>query len=852
MGQSNPAFLSLNYVTDNNQSQDQVFPAPVAVTLNHTVGSPSAPANLFVGGLSPIPFVVIPEEVSPESGFTSPPRPTASWLIIGAKEGLASQQVPLTVAPSSLTAGTYSTSFFVAPLARIQSPRFVSVALNLSVPPNYLQILRPPPEAFFTKGSTSPPPSKEITILTLGSATTFVAEIVYVAPPLSANVRWLDVNPKTGAGAQTLTASFVLSEINKLDRGQYLAFVKISALTGVRSLSSGNETRSSGVKISLLNDGPPNSPQFVPIILNVFPSSDFTVTTEEDPLTFTYAPGALGGVRRIGIDPVANPTLPPAALQQLNFSVSASTEDGGNWLSVSPLQLTDMTKSHTVEVRLNPQGLGGMLPDLYKAWVNINAGAATGAEIPVSLTMTQAGPPAAPRRRVFAQIVDGASWKTSIILINTDTVSPQQFKLTFRRGVRAVATNLELPPYGILSNSQIEDIIPRGGSLTLTTPGTASQLWEGWAELEAAAEVDGTAIFSLTEGPTQDSEGAVPLKALSGTRFLLPFDNSGTVGQRFDTGFAILNAGSAATAVSVTVRGEDGLPRTPQAESIQLGPLEHRAFSLPDRIPSTAGSRGVVEFISDSSDIAGLGLRFSPLRNFTSFETVASGTTDSRKLTHIADGAGWKTRIVLVNPSQGGPVNVQVRFNTGTQMTTVRSLPLVGYAYAPGSAFPVNIPASTSLTLETQGNPGDPLWTGWAEFTASGPLAGFAVFQGDRLGLRSEGAVPLLSGTSTRFFLPFDNVRGAETGLALVNPGTSVRMVFRTEAGTEVAFPDGSTSYSQALQGHAAFNLANPEYRIGGVRGVVEVTTDGQDLLGLGLRFNDPRRAFTSLPVVRR
>ena len=85
-----------------------------------------------------------------------------------------------------------------------------------------------------------------------------------------------------------------------------------------------------------------------------------------------------------------------------------------------------------------------------------------------------------------------------------------------------------------------------------------------------------------------------------------------------------------------------------------------------------------------------------------------------------------------------------------------------------------------------------------------------------------------------------------------MNTGAIVSMLFRNEAGTPVAFPNGSTSYSQALKGHAAFNLANPEYRIGGMRGVVEVTTDGQDLLGLGLRFNDPRRTFTSLPVVRR
>lgn len=790
-----------------------------SLTINYRAGNLQVPQRISVlaGGSNRLYWEVINQfPTNTGSGFT------ASWLSAVPKRGLTPGSIDVTVKPGTLLAGVYRTAFQIVPVGVVAEPRVVNVELNLSVPASYLQIQRPDPEVIFVVGQAEAPPSKPIQIVTLGAAGSFAAQVVFVSPPASANVKWLSVTPAFGSNPQELTVKFDSAELARLDRGQYLAFITITA------------------------PGAPNSPQTVPIMLNVFPPSDFTVTSD-NPITFTYTPGAVTAAAQIGLNPVPDPIRDVRAM---SFTVTAPTEDGRNWLTVTPDSFTGIPR--TLNVSVNPGALAGVRPDQYNGWVSIGNGVITGAEIPVKLVVNDVNPAELVTTRVIAQIVDGANWKTAIILMNTDTSTARQFTLIFHRGRRAVAPNLELESLGIVPSLRIEDTIPPGGSRTLLTTGTGAQLWEGWAELQSVSAIDGTAIFRLAQSPEQDSEGAVPVKALESSRFLLPFDNRTGAEGRYDTGLAILNSSSTSVAnVRATVRNESGQIVGSAASPIVLGAYEHMAFSLASQIPATAGIRGVVEFASDGPQIAGLGLRFSPRGNFTSFETISSGTTAAQKITHIADGSGWKTTLVLVNPDAVNPITVTIGFKAGLNTAPSRSLPLVGRSYIAGSTFSVPVPASSSVTIESLGNALDPLWMGWAELNSSGPLNGFAVFKGDRSGIESEGAVPMLSGASNRFFMPFDNTSGVVTSVAAVNSGSNVTLTFRDPTGAVVDL-GGATTYVLPLQGHSAFELTQPQFRLGGLRGVAEFTSDGPDLLGLGLRFNDARRAFTSLPVSRK
>ena len=82
-----------------------------------------------------------------------------------------------------------------------------------------------------------------------------------------------------------------------------------------------------------------------------------------------------------------------------------------------------------------------------------------------------------------------------------------------------------------------------------------------------------------------------------------------------------------------------------------MAPHGHVSFV----VPVSAGARGVAEFASPSVDVVGLGIR-SHGRAFTSVETLASVPAGNKTMSHIADGGGWKTTIVLVNAdSQPAP-----------------------------------------------------------------------------------------------------------------------------------------------------------------------------------------------------
>ncbi|MCC7154687.1 MAG: hypothetical protein IT161_08945 [Bryobacterales bacterium] len=791
-----------------------------SLTITYRAGDPQAPPKITVlaSGGNQLYWEVV-NQFRPNAGGISF---TAPWVSVAPKRGLTPGSAEITVKPGTLAPGAYSTAFQIVPIGVVTESGVITVQLNLSVPGSYLQVQRPEPEVTFVVGQPDDPAPKTIRITTLGAASTFAAQVVFVSPPASANVKWLSVTPTFGSNPQDLTVNFNREELAKLDRGQYLAFVRITA------------------------PGAPNSPQTIPVMLNVFPPSDFTVTSD-NPIMLTYTPGAVTEAARIGLNPVPEPIR---NVKEMSFVVTAPTEDGRNWLIVTPDSFTGIPNRLSVSV--NPNALVGVRADQYNGWVSIGNGVVTGAEIPVRLVVNDVNLAELVTTRVIAQIVDGAGWKTSITLINTDTGTARPFTLILHRGRRAVAPNIEFESLGIVPSMQIQDTIPPGGSRTLVTAGAGAQLWEGWAELQSVSAIDGTAIFRVRQSPEQDSEGGVPVKALESSRFLLPFDNTAEAAGRYDTGFAILNSSNSATAtVRATVRNESGQIVRTSASPIVLGPYEHMAFSLPAQIPATAGIRGAVEFASDGPQIAGLGLRFSPRGNFTSFETISRGTTAAQKITHVADGSGWKTTLILVNPDAANPITVTIGFKAGLNTPQSRSLPLVGRSYAAGSTFNVTVPASSSVTIQSQGNISDPLWMGWAELNSSGPLNGFAVFKGDRSGIESEGAAPMLSGASSRFFMPFDNTNGVVTSVAVVNSGSNLSLTFRDPTGAAVNFGAGTT-YSLPLQGHSAFELTQPQFRVGGLRGVAEFASDGPDLLGLGLRFNDARRAFTSLPVVRK
>jgi hypothetical protein len=154
--------------------------------------------------------------------------------------------------------------------------------------------------------------------------------------------------------------------------------------------------------------------------------------------------------------------------------------------------------------------------------------------------------------------------------------------------------------------------MPGGSSLFLTTSGTATDVTQGWAELNADASVIGYVVFSIRAGAFQD-EGTAPAVAAS-NRILVPYDDS----NNFVTNMAIVNTSGAPMDISVGFRRTDGGGGVSTGNTIsQLPAGGHLAFALSSRFNFISGHAGLAEFYSATGNFSIVALRTNPTNSFT-------------------------------------------------------------------------------------------------------------------------------------------------------------------------------------------------------------------------------------------
>ena len=144
--------------------------------------------------------------------------------------------------------------------------------------------------------------------------------------------------------------------------------------------------------------------------------------------------------------------------------------------------------------------------------------------------------------------------------------------------------------------------IPAGSSIFLRTPGDATALSQGWAELTADPRVVGYAIFTelSAKGLKQDSTAPA---VLASSRILVPFDNTpGLI-----MALALVNPNASAETVSVNFRTSDGTTTTATAPN--LPPQGQITFLMPSQFPDTATKSGLAEFYVSSGTISIIALR---------------------------------------------------------------------------------------------------------------------------------------------------------------------------------------------------------------------------------------------------
>ncbi|MBZ5555371.1 MAG: DUF11 domain-containing protein [Acidobacteriia bacterium] len=343
---------------------------------------------------------------------------------------------------------------------------------------------------------------------------------------------------------------------------------------------------------------------------------------------------------------------------------------------------------------------------------------------------------------------------------------------------------------------------PGGGAGSLLTGGQGNNAQAGYATAtpvlsKSAREADvndglfSTAVLSLTQNGVVVSEAGVPSEPVTtAARIFVDFRtnvpaksddlSAGTI--NVSTGIAVVNLGSAAANLTVTLRGPDGTTLTVGHGSLLAG--GHRArfldqladvapgFALPGNFGS-AIQFGTLEVSSDQP-ISVVGLRLvvnqrgeTLLTTTPSVDLTQSAASSTLIFPQMADGGGYRTTVLLLNSTTGVETGtLQVLDDHGSPLS-VR--PVGGVA---GTSFAYSIAANGVFVFETDGSPAT-VHAGSIRILPDGfkpTPAGAGIFSFEPgATVVTQSGVP--SATPTSHALIYVDLSGGhDTGLALMNP----------------------------------------------------------------------------------
>ena len=238
-----------------------------------------------------------------------------------------------------------------------------------------------------------------------------------------------------------------------------------------------------------------------------------------------------------------------------------------------------------------------------------------------------------------------------MIVLTNMTANPASATLTFNMDTTGGATQPWAPPFLEVSSTAGLVLAP-GSSMFLHTPGTASALTQGWAQLNADVGIAGYVIYSLLGLPEQDA--TAPAVAASND-ILVPYDDS----NGFATQIAVVNPSSSPLDIAVGFRTTTGgvavnnLPTVP--------PFGHMAFALATQFPVIAGHLGLAEFYSATGNLSLIALRSNPTHSFT------------------AAPAFFQNGAPLISvPALTGPSDPGVPYDPGNPYGYFSSIPVAG------------------------------------------------------------------------------------------------------------------------------------------------------------------------------
>jgi sugar lactone lactonase YvrE len=441
--------------------------------------------------------------------------------------------------------------------------------------------------------------------------------------------------------------------------------------------------------------------------------------------------------------------------------------------------------------------------------------------------------------RIVSHLANGQGWKTTILLVNADTHTAS-FTLSFWADN---GSPLVLPLGKDGTAASVAGTIAPGQLRVIESSGLGGAIVEGWAELMTSDAIGGIGIFTASATNQPPSEAAAPLNSVGGTQLFIPFDNT-SGGLVLSTGIALANPNQQAAVVGVTFTDQSGQNIPVKTSQITVPANGHYASVLSTDFPEVNGKRGTIKFNSNV-DIYGLGIRYNG-KAFTSIGALSSVPRGAKCISHLVNGQGWKTTILLVNT------------DTHTASFTLNfwaddGSPLVLLLKEDGMTASVSgtIAPGQLRVIESSGG-GGTIVEGWAELMTSDAIGGIGIFTASATNQPpSEAAAPLDSVGGTQLFIPFDNTSGIlafSTGIALANPNQQAAVVgvtFTDQSGQNI--PVKTSQITVPANGHYASVLSTVFPEVNGKRGTIQFNSN-VDIYGLGIRYNG--KAFTSIGAI--
>ncbi len=438
---------------------------------------------------------------------------------------------------------------------------------------------------------------------------------------------------------------------------------------------------------------------------------------------------------------------------------------------------------------------------------------------------------------VFAQIATGGAYRTILTGLNIGAAAADVLVSLVKSDGTSfgpLASGVA-PPVPFLLNSR--------GILSLQAVLSGDAI-SGYARLAGGQQFVGSALIRAMHGDVILSEAATGLRRPA-RHFTVYVDNSDDA----DSGYAIANPSDAQATVSLILRDREGVVKDMAA--IDLLPGRHIAEFARERfqLHATAGFEGSIEFTS-SADLAAVGLRYDNMSRdpaahvFTTVPVVL--TEESRTVLYFpqfADGAGYRTDLVLLNPWASGTLaDVEFHRSDGTRV----SIPVGGRLQ---QNIQVSLNGNGVGRLVTDGA-SEELLTGYVKVTCALPIGGSAIYQ-TRVGDRIVSEAGVQPAPLTRQFIAYvDSMGSSGSGLAICNPNpeAAVLTLVLRRANGEIAATVGA---GVPAWGHVARFF--PEWfplGFGEFEGTVEVFST-TPVGGVGLRFDNPNgNVFAALPVI--